>query len=102
MTQPHRRRSASSGSTPGSDDDAGTENRSGGWVVLQASVRPSVRKLARSVCRGMTRATGERFTLAEFLSDAIRLHAARLADEHNHGQPWPTDDRPLPPGRPLT
>ncbi len=106
MNQPRpRRRGASAGSTYSGTDPHGTDPRGvdevGEWVILQTSVRPSVRELVRSVCNGVTRATGERFTLREFLTDAIELHAARLARRYNHGQPWLLDARPLPPGRSL-
>ncbi|OLM28278.1 hypothetical protein Ae717Ps2_6617 [Pseudonocardia sp. Ae717_Ps2] len=70
-------------------------------MVLQTSVRPSVRRLARSVCNGVTRATGERFTLRQFLTEAVEQHAARLAERHNDGRPWPDDPRALPPGRSI-
>jgi hypothetical protein len=90
---PHGRRGASAGSTPAGEPIAGR------WVLLQTSVRPPVRDLARSVCNGVTRAVGERYTLRQFLTEAIEHHAARLASRYNQGRPWPTDTRPLPPGR---
>lgn len=118
MTGPGpRRRAASGGSTTGSDDgaaaadridvdgdgdgdgDASVTTEVDEWVILQTNVRSSVRMLARSVCVGMTRATGERYTLRQLLTDAIEAHAARLARRYNRGEPWPADDRPLPPGR---
>lgn len=116
MTRPDpRHRAASGGSTTGSNDgaaaadqvgdevdvDAGVAAEVGEWVILQTNVRPSVRTLARSVCVGMTRATGERYTLRQLLTEAIEAHAARLARRYNRGQPWPADDRPLPPGRSM-
>lgn len=101
MNQPRpRRRGASAGSTYSGTDPRAVDE-AGEWVILQTSVRPSVRELVRSVCNGVTRATGERFTLREFLTEAIELHAARLARRYNGGQPWPLDARPLPPGRSL-
>lgn len=83
--------------TPSSSAEPGA--RTEDWALLQTSVRPAVRDLARSVCNGVTRATGERYTLRQFLTEAIEHHAARLAARYNHGQPWPSDPRPLPPGR---
>lgn len=86
-------RGASDGSTPTPE--------AGEWVVLQTSVRPTVRDLARSVCNGVTRAVGERYTLRQFLTEAVEAHAARLADRYNGGRPWPADHRELPRGRGL-
>lgn len=85
---------ASAGSTP---DRAA----SGEWVLLQTSVRPAVRDLTRSVCNGVTRAVGERYTLRQFLTEAVEAHAARLAELYNDGRPWPADPRQLPRGRGL-
>lgn|GEM_PF-1942707 len=95
---PGRQRGASAGSTRDTTADTAV---SGEWVLLQTSVRPSVRDLARSVCNGVTRAVGERYTLRQFLTEAVEHHAARLASRYNQGRPWPTDTRPLPPGRSL-
>ena len=85
---------ASAGSTP---DRAAA----GEWVLLQTSVRPAVRDLTRSVCNGVTRAVGERYTLRQFLTEAVEAHAARLAELYNDGRPWPADPRQLPRGRGL-
>jgi hypothetical protein len=81
-------------------DDASLDD--GDWVVLQTSVRPSVRGLARSTIIGVTRVRGERYTLREFLTEAIVAHSRRLANELNGGKAWPDDDRPLPPGRTMS
>ncbi|MDN5750964.1 MAG: hypothetical protein L0I76_28690 [Pseudonocardia sp.] len=87
-------RGASAGSTP---DRAAADE----WVLLQTSVRPAVRDLTRSVCNGVTRAVGERYTLRQFLTEAVEAHAARLAELYNDGRPWPEDSRRLPRGRGL-
>lgn len=84
---------ASAGSTP--------DRTAGEWVLLQTSVRPAVRDLTRSVCNGVTRAVGERYTLRQFLTEAVEAHAARLAELYNDGRPWPADPRQLPRGRGL-
>lgn len=107
MTDPHHRRphrgigAAAEGASAGSTPPRGAGPETGQWVLLQTSVRPAVRDLVRSVCNGVTRAVGERYTLRQFLTEAVEHHAARLADRYNDGRPWPTDPRPLPPGRSL-
>lgn len=97
-----RRRRDPGGASAGGTPPGPTGHRAGEWVLLQTSVRPALRDLARSVCNGVTRAVGERYTLRRFLTEAVEHHAARLASRYNEGRPWPTDTRPLPPGRTLT
>lgn len=77
-----------------------TPGRAERWANLQASVRPEIRDLARATVRGMTRTTGVRYTMRDFIEAAVAREAARLADARNHGTSWADtdDDSPLGPG----
>lgn len=55
--------------------------------------------LARAAVRIVSRATGRRYTLAQFMREAITGQLEIVARDYNDGRPIQPDDEPLEPGR---
>jgi len=53
---------------------------------------------ARAAVR-LVKASGQRYTLAQFLREAITAQLRVIADDYNQGRPIAPDVDPLPPGR---
>ena len=54
---------------------------------------------ARAAVRIVSRATGRRYTLAQFMREAITGQLAIVARDYNDGRPIQPDVQPLAPGR---
>lgn len=53
----------------------------------------------RATVRGVARATGEDYTLAQLVEDALTRHCAELEETLHDGAPFPLLDKPLRRGR---
>jgi hypothetical protein len=54
---------------------------------------------ARAAVRIVRRATGRKYTMAQFLQEAVTAQIKSICDTFNEGRPVYPDDRPLEPGR---
>lgn len=80
-----------------SDDDPSQRGR----ARFSTQVDPEIQSLARAAVRGVQRASGTDYSLAQLTEDALAAWIDHLAELYNNGDPWPGNSRALRPGRRL-
>ena len=68
--------------------------------VTKANIPTELHQRARAAVRIVERVTGRRYTLAQFLREAITAQLWVIARDYNEGHEISRDSRPLDRGRP--
>jgi hypothetical protein len=68
--------------------------------VTKANIPTELHQRSRAAVRIVERVTGRRYTLAQFLREAITAQLSLIARDYNDGNEIVPDSRPLERGRP--
>jgi hypothetical protein len=77
-------------------------SRRPGGDVSKVNIPTELHQRARAAVRLVKRVTGRRYTIAQFLREAISSQLSVIARDYNQGREILPDTAPLDPGRPTT